>query len=751
MTKRLFAIVLMAALLLTATPVSAATTPTVTAGSATVTQGSSVSLSVTAANLASLGSMELILYYDSTALSVSSVTAGGLFSTEVFDYNADEAGIIRVNAVSFAGVSGSGTVLTVRFTAASTAPAGTYPITLAVGDCYDVSLSPVTVTATDGSVTVNEKAVNNGSFTLYQYLSASTLKQGDSLTVSVRSPYKYYSSADFLMEYDWELLKLESIELHNDLCIEGAVYSINTAIQGQALITYASTKELSNYYKFTAVFTVIGDVDTTTKISTTAKNVYKADLTAYTPYTVSSTLTLEKTAVVPDYKDLTLETDDLAVGKTGSSRIVLQQGAGVAAGDFTVSYDPTYLRCTGVTAGTELYGGTVMVNPNYTEGTVKFSYINEAGAANEIQLLTLTWEAVTAPNAHYAPTLSGKNVVDADYNAVTLEYGAQEFCFYDAAVTAPTCTTEGYTVYTCSCGESCNADYTSITAHSYVDGLCGTCGRHIYALVIENGTETEYTDLQQAIDNCESGYVKLTSDYTGALTVSKDLYLDLNGYSLGSVQVEEGATLYGMDSANDGYDASLCGSISDLTGSCAPHVKTDVTGSVRRYVTVSNGQGVSFHRLYLGLTHVNLKPGQAALGYKASFYADDVLAACIDAYGYSLCLEGNSPVTQTKEGFTAGTLTLRVQNILAENRTDTQNAAAATANITASVFVTLTVNGQSLTLETAPCTRNLAAVLEALDQNYETLTQAQAAAVKALAEAYAAALTQAGCQFDNLK
>ena len=515
MTKRIFAIVLMAALLLTALPVSAATAPTVTAGSVTVTQGSSVSLSVTAASLSSLGSMELLLYYDSAALSVSSVTAGNLFSSEVFDYNADEAGVIRVNAVSFAGVSGSGTVMTVRFTAASTAPAGTYPITVAVGDCYDASLSPVTITATSGSVTVNEKAVNNGSFTLYQFLSASTLKQGDSLTVSVRSPYKYYSSADFLMEYDWELLKLESIELHKDLTIEGAVYSINTAIQGQALITYASTKELSNYYKFTAVFTVIGDVDTTTKISTTAKNVYKADLTAYTPYTVSSALTLEKAAVVPDHKDLTLVTDDLSVGKTGSSWIVLQQGAGVAAGDFTVSYNPRYLRCTGVTAGTALNGGMVMVNPNYTEGTVKFSYINESGSADEVLLLTLTWEVVAAPDAHYVPTLSGKNVVNADYSTVALDYTAEEFCFYDAAVTAPTCLAEGYTVYTCSCGKSYTADYTPMTGHSYTGGICTVCGENDPGYIVKfnlmgtNLTMGNDLDLQFAVSA-----TKMT-DWTG--------------------------------------------------------------------------------------------------------------------------------------------------------------------------------------------------------------------------------------------
>ncbi len=47
---------------------------------------------------------------------------------------------------------------------------------------------------------------------------------------------------------------------------------------------------------------------------------------------------------------------------------------------------------------------------------------------------------------------------------------------YASVVTAPTCTAQGYTTYTCECGESYVSDYVDATGHSYADGVCGVCG-----------------------------------------------------------------------------------------------------------------------------------------------------------------------------------------------------------------------------------------------------------------------------------
>ena len=47
---------------------------------------------------------------------------------------------------------------------------------------------------------------------------------------------------------------------------------------------------------------------------------------------------------------------------------------------------------------------------------------------------------------------------------------------YKAAVTDPTCTEQGYTTYTCECGESYTDDYVKAVWHSGEDGCCSVCG-----------------------------------------------------------------------------------------------------------------------------------------------------------------------------------------------------------------------------------------------------------------------------------
>lgn len=46
---------------------------------------------------------------------------------------------------------------------------------------------------------------------------------------------------------------------------------------------------------------------------------------------------------------------------------------------------------------------------------------------------------------------------------------------YQTVVTQPTCTEQGYTTHTCSCGDSYVDDYTDALGHNFVDGQCTRC------------------------------------------------------------------------------------------------------------------------------------------------------------------------------------------------------------------------------------------------------------------------------------
>ena len=50
---------------------------------------------------------------------------------------------------------------------------------------------------------------------------------------------------------------------------------------------------------------------------------------------------------------------------------------------------------------------------------------------------------------------------------------------YKSTVTAPTCTEQGYTTYTCECGDSYVDDYVATTDHTYENGVCTGCGAKI--------------------------------------------------------------------------------------------------------------------------------------------------------------------------------------------------------------------------------------------------------------------------------
>ncbi len=47
---------------------------------------------------------------------------------------------------------------------------------------------------------------------------------------------------------------------------------------------------------------------------------------------------------------------------------------------------------------------------------------------------------------------------------------------HEAVVTAPTCTENGYTTYTCACGDTYTSDEVAALGHTFVDGVCTVCG-----------------------------------------------------------------------------------------------------------------------------------------------------------------------------------------------------------------------------------------------------------------------------------
>ena len=129
----------------------------------------------------------------------------------------------------------------------------------------------------------------------------------------------------------------------------------------------------------------------------------------------------------------------------------------------------------------------------------------------------------------------------AQWNAIKIEpynepltgaeinYGVEHTHSYTAAVTVPTCTEQGYTTYTCSCGDSYKSDYKDALGHDYKNGTCTRCGAkdpgvtpphtHDYKSVVTKPTCTEQGYTTYTCSICGDSYKGDYKDARGHLFV----------------------------------------------------------------------------------------------------------------------------------------------------------------------------------------------------------------------------------------
>ena len=255
--------------------------------------------------------------------------------------------------------------------------------------------------------------------------------------------------------------------------------------------------------------------------------------------------------------------------------------------------------------------------------------------------------------------------------------------------------------------------------------------REGYAVGYENGKLTLAPAVAQAGDRSFAtvkhamacgNYVKLLCDTTENVTVGDALYLDLAGNTLTGTVSGEGV-LYGMDSATDSYSVENMGRIEGAV-SCKVETqfKTDITGKIRRYMAISDDTGYTFHRFYMGITHMNLKPGANGVGYKAVFCGDEMVQDQVTGYGYVLWLgEDGQKLTAGKEGtFVSGkTVTARLQNF--------DVAAYGETPVYGQVYLTLE---DGTTVESGQYSYTFRYLVEQVAKNADSYSQTQLSALR---------------------
>lgn len=276
---------------------------------------------------------------------------------------------------------------------------------------------------------------------------------------------------------------------------------------------------------------------------------------------------------------------------------------------------------------------------------------------------------------------------------------------------APTCTEKGLTdgAYCQICGQITKEQQTlPMLEHTYVYGKCTICGECTYYCIV------------------------LTEDAQVDLSLEEDLYVDLNGYDLTGTIITNGYKVYGTDSATDGYTCDSIGYFTcvDENGNFIVPERIYTEGE-KQYMAICTEDRYSFHRFFVGTTHMSLEPEVVGLGYKAAIFGDEMVFAELaetKTFSFKLQLEGYNPVYRhfdSGELSSGDPITLRIRNYDVENYSE--------HTLYAQVSLTLS-DGTVIEAEEVALTFRWLA--EQVNENYTDYTADQLTSFKAMLQTF---------------
>ena len=542
MKKRLFCLFLALALLLGAVPAQAgaAGTPTIRCGNETSPQQGYVYFPVEAQALENLAALELTIYYDPQVLEFQYAEAGWLLSEQIVSIH-QETGSVTLTAASVTGISGDGSLMTMGFTVRADCAPGRYPLVLAVGEAYDTGRNPVSIAARNGSVTVTEYAPSYSEFRLGMEPDRTILAPGEIVTVTVNNAWWCsYASFDLSVHYDASLFRLVSATVPEEFERQNAVYSLNTATDGLVRLSCACVNSLWEYNMLELKLQVREEAEGTTALTAEIRDVYDSSRFPYLPSSVQTELTLLSPETV-ELPRLWLEGDAPVIGETTRSTLILGEGSGLAAADFELRYDPSLLECLGVEpAGDAQF---LLVNPNFSEGTIRFSFVEETGVTDETPLVNIRWRARSGADRHYSLETTLIDPVDADFRPVAIDCPVQEGCVYVRETIEPTCEEPGGGQLRCvSCGDLVPVTPLPPLGHAYGDAafdwaddfsacsatrICSRDESHVWQV---NCTVTHVSEGASCTEPGSITYTATADFYGETYTDSRTVYRDELGH-----------------------------------------------------------------------------------------------------------------------------------------------------------------------------------------------------------------------------
>ncbi|MBR4863410.1 MAG: hypothetical protein IKU07_02440 [Oscillospiraceae bacterium] len=258
-------------------------------------------------------------------------------------------------------------------------------------------------------------------------------------------------------------------------------------------------------------------------------------------------------------------------------------------------------------------------------------------------------------------------------------------------------------------GTAKNADFTGAkitTNSSAINGLAA----HGKDLLLVGNKKIVHMEGTTVLGNYNSMEDAIAA-YTGAneklvlladvenVQLDKDVYIDLNGHHITGT-VSGNGTLYCMDAFTDDFTVAdgVCGTVP--ASSQVQPVTKGAPCTTYGYVMVAENGKVSFHRIKLLVTAVNLRPAEAGLYYSCSFGGDEVVKSLVKQFGMLVSVAGD-PLAMAEDavigtvlgadsfGADANVTSTMISGILKQENSEAENSANAEMAIYGRTYVEL--------------------------------------------------------------
>ena|GEM_PF-4641547 len=405
----------------------ASPTPSLLVTSGTGYPNDTVHIVVEISAITDLSALSFEIYYDATYLDLYASSTSEWLSNASTSLNHTVAGVFLFSFASNTPLTGSGTLVNLWFNIDAFSPLGDHNLTLVIGEAYDVSLLPITITGTHGTIHVIERTIAFESIYIHTGYDTREQSYGDIIQIDYSaSQLKYLSAGDFTLYYDATKLEYIGYEMGGNFDLPYVLHSMNDTIPGYLKLSFAASQGIQYSYPIMKIrFKVIVDEDISTQVIMKGSNLYNHNLIPLVCSDIVSPISLKRIPPSTNFPNMTLSSYEGSNQDSFEIDVSLEGHSGLAAGDFMITYDVTKVRATSVQIHDDLtsIGGYLMYHETFSQGLIRFSYVNENGATLPGVLMTITFEPVqTTSTLTGSLTLTGSGVVDANLNPLSLDY-----------------------------------------------------------------------------------------------------------------------------------------------------------------------------------------------------------------------------------------------------------------------------------------------------------------------------------------